>query len=292
MILSMTGFGRSSATFKDKTISFEIRSLNGKQFDLRLKYPNSYKEKEFEMRNIVVDHAIRGKMDAVITVESESGDSEYALNKALFVKYAKELNKISSDLGLANTDIVQSVMRIPNVVKTQDESLDPEEWAVAKQMIRRGLEKLTQFRSSEGVATCNDLTECIYQIKDMLTQVAPHEEGRLTRLREKIKRNITELSSPENLDPNRFEQELLYYIERLDINEEKMRLSQHCDFFMEVLLDKTRIQKGKKLSFISQELGREINTLGSKAQYSDIQKLVVSMKDNLEKIKEQLANVI
>lgn len=291
MLLSMTGYGRAVKTFEDKTITIEIRSLNSKFTDLRIKLPQSYKGKEHELRKIIKDVVQRGKIDAVIDVKSIQGDGEYALNPALFKKYYKELSEIIENLGMTTGDMTQAILRLPNVVANADDVMDDEEWTVLQNTVKEALEKFTQFRSVEGNAMKEDCMARTQIIMSELEQLDPFEAKRVEKLRHRLQQNMEEYVGKDNIDANRFEQEILYYLEKIDITEEKVRLAQHCKYFQEVLETNNQV-KGRKLNFITQEMGREINTLGSKANSSEIQRMVVRMKDELEKIKEQVANTV
>jgi len=290
MLLSMTGYGRSSKRFGDKNISVEIKSLNGKTSDLRLRVPANFKEKEITIRKIILTGCSRGKIDANVEISSESGDNDFALNKTLFAKYLNELKGLDLPSD-GNTDYVQAILRIPNVIKADDKELDEAEWKVILEVTQEALANLKNFRKEEGDMTKIDFHKRVTSIQSNLEEIAPYESRRVDKLKERLKSKLEEYISNEKVDPNRYEQEVIYYLEKLDINEEKVRLSQHCKYFLEVLaMDDS--EKGKKLGFISQEMGREINTLGAKAQDADIQQRVVGMKDELEKIKEQVLNII
>lgn len=291
MLLSMTGYGRASTVYEGKTITIEVRSLNSKFTDMRFKIPQNYRDREPEMRKIITEMAQRGKIDITIDIKSMNGDSEYALNQALFTKYYKELNELSKTLEMPSADIMQAILRIPNVISNAEEEMDEEEWQIVSQTLKDALESFTNFRKAEGKAMEADCRMRTGIIQKLLVEVEPYETERVARLRTKILKHMEEYVGKDNIDANRFEQEILYYLEKIDITEEKVRLSQHCKFFNEQL-DKKETLKGRKLNFISQEMGREINTLGSKANSSDIQKIVVQMKDELEKIKEQVANTV
>lgn len=292
MILSMTGFGRANGMYKDRQINVEIKSLNGKSPDIRLKLPNYYKEKELELRKFILDQLERGKIDVSISVVSTKEDIDYSLNVDLFKKYAAELKSLQSDLGVSEGDILQTVIRIPNVIQNNDENLDGDEWQYTKELAQNAIDNLTQFRKQEGDSLYKDLKDSIDNILEALAGVPQYEEARMTKLKEKMKKNLDEFLGKDNVDHNRFEQEVMHYLERLDINEEKVRLEQHCAYFTKELDNKNAVVKGRKLGFIGQEIGREINTMGAKAQFTEIQQLVVVMKDNLEKIKEQVANAV
>lgn len=291
MVLSMTGYGQASNQFKDKTIKVEIKSLNGKTSDIRCKVPGSYKEKEIQLRKHLMDKAYRGKFDFTLTIESDKGDDEYGLNKALFKKYYSEITELKEELAIESGDIIQTILRIPNVVGAINEEVDEEEWAVVLDTTNDAIKALNNFRAEEGTAADKDLREAANSITSLLDQVEPYEIGRIETLKERFRKNLEEFQTDEKVDRNRFEQEIIYYLEKLDINEEKVRLAQHCKYFFEVMESGTPAI-GKKLGFIAQEMGREINTLGAKANEKNIQQMVVSMKDALEKIKEQVANIV
>jgi len=292
MILSMTGFGRANGMFKDRQINVEIKSLNGKSPDIRLKLPNYYKEKELELRKFVLDQLERGKIDVSISVVSTKEDIEYSLNVELFKKYTTEIKSLQSDLDVSEGDILQTVIRIPNVIQNNEENLDVAEWETTKKLTQEAIDHLTQFRKQEGDSLYKDLSDSIRNILEALGSVPQYEEARMNKLKQRMRKNLDEFLGKENVDHNRFEQEVMHYLERLDINEEKVRLEQHCAYFTKELEDANAKVKGRKLGFIGQEIGREINTMGAKAQFTEIQQLVVVMKDNLEKIKEQVANAV
>jgi len=291
MILSMTGYGKASTQFNDKQIEFEIKSLNGKSSDIRMRLPNSLKDKEIMIRKMIIDHGIRGKFDVTLKTGTEFGEEQFALNVPLVKKYFQELNALKNELGIESTDMLQSIMRIPNVVMASQDEINEEEWKVIETTAKEALGKLRDYRIEEGKVLQDDLLLRIKSIQDKLQKIQPLEDSRIVNLKERMQKNLDQFLQEDNVDKNRFEQEVLFYLEKLDITEEKIRLAQHCEYFIDTINDK-KSEKGKKLSFISQEIGREINTLGAKAQQSDIQQLVVIMKDELEKIKEQLANII
>lgn len=287
----MTGYGRFTNNFKDKTITIEIRSLNSKFTDIRLKIPQNYKEKEPELRRLIIDKARRGKIDLSIEVRSTQGDEDYGLNEALFKRYYKELSRLSEELGMGQNDMMAAILKLPNVVGASENSIDEDEWKTVINTLNETLNKFHLFRLAEGQAMENDLQLRIKNILNYLGQLSPFEQDRVDRLRQRLHNNLREYLGREKVDENRFEQEILFYLEKIDVTEEKVRLEQHCKYFLEELEKKEEL-KGRKLSFIGQEMGREINTLGAKAYSSDIQKLVVNMKDELEKIKEQVANSV
>lgn len=291
MLLSMTGYGRASETISDKTITIELRSLNSKFTDVRFKVPQSYKSKEAFLRKKVIEKAKRGKVDMSIDVQSLEGDSQYALNQNLFRKYYEELSSLQGTLGMEGGDLMQAILKLPNVVANDSNEISEEEWSAVSSVLDKALENFHQFRLEEGKAMETDCRLRISNISSFLEEVAPFEKERAEKLRLRIQQNMEEYVGKDNIDANRFEQEILYYLEKIDVTEEKVRLAQHCKYFVEVLDNKNNL-KGRKLSFISQEMGREINTLGSKANSSEIQRIVVKMKDDLEKIKELVANSV
>ena len=291
MLLSMTGYGRVSTTFKEKTITAEIRSLNSKYTDIRLKIPQNYREHEPDIRKILSENAQRGKLDFSLEIKSLQGDDEYSLNIPLFRKYFRELDKLSRELDLDREGMLPAILKLPNVVAPEEDLLDEEEWKAVRATIKEALVKFNQYRLTEGQVMEKDMRLRISNIQELLSQVDPYEEQRVEKLRQRLHQNLKDHLGKEKIDENRFEQEILFDLEKMDITEEKVRLSQHCAYYVEEL-DKDITLKGRKLSFISQEIGREINTLGAKAYSPDIQRLVVGMKDELEKIKEQVANSV
>lgn len=287
----MTGFGRASRSFADKLISAEVRSLNSKFSDLRFKVPSNFREREQEIRRRITERTERGKIDAIVEVKSLQGEDGYTINEPLFRKYYREIESLAGELGIEKGDIVQTILRIPNVVASEEREIDEDEWAAIMSVVNDALDQFDQFRLTEGAAMEADLRDRIENIRGQLQLVPPFELERMDRLRQRLRQNLDEFMGKENVDENRFEQEVLFYLEKMDITEEKVRLEQHCIFFLEELEIPVMV-KGRKLSFISQEMGREINTLGAKAYSAEIQRLVVAMKDDLEKIKEQVANIL
>lgn len=288
----MTGFGRSTQSFSDKSVTVLVRSVNSKTTDVRFRIPNQFREREAELRKVVLQHAERGKLEVNLEITSDEADDSTSINRGLFKSYFRQLRDLQRDLDIPATgDLVQSIMRIPNVVTPSIREVSAEEFAQVKQTLGAALDNLRAFRKTEGAEMERDLLEQIAQIETALDGVDPHEESRLDRIRQRLRQNLETFLGKENVDENRFEQEIIFYLEKIDINEEKVRLAQHLKYFREQLA-KPDTQKGRKLGFISQEIGREINTLGAKAYNGDIQKLVVTMKDALERIKEQLANVL
>ena len=291
MIYSMTGFGSSVREIGQRTFQFEVRSLNGKTTDIRLKSGVNLRDRELALRRLVIELGLRGKFDVNLSMSSGDVADSSIINTDLLERYYADLMAFSQKHNIVTGDIMQSLVRLPNVIQVGDEAISDEDWALMEEMIREAMEELNSFRKTEGASLENDLQVRVAGILAALEAVAPFEQDRIESIKNRIKKNLKQHMAEETIDENRFEQELLFYLEKLDINEEKVRLGQHCKYFLEQL-DTPNIQKGKKLSFISQEMGREINTLGAKAQHSEIQQLVVKMKDELEKIKEQVLNTL
>ncbi len=291
MVLSMTGFGQAQEVVGNQKFSLELKSLNGKATDIRLKVPSYYKDKEMIVRRTLLKGAMRGKIEANLSIISDAGDNEFGINAALYKKYFNELLEIHETIGAPTGDLASAILRIPNVVSSRDEEISEEEWKVVESIMTKAIESLNAFRSDEGKAMYKDLMMSRDIIASGLPKIEPFEEERIERLKERLNRNLNEFKQSDSVDQNRFEQEMIYYLEKLDINEEKVRLAQHCVYFEEVI-NNSDLEKGKKLQFIAQEMGREINTLGAKAQHSEIQQVVVSMKEALEKIKEQVLNIV
>lgn len=291
MLLSMTGYGRVAQPFQEKVITVEVRSLNSKFTDVKMKIPQNYREKETDLRRIVMERIERGKIDLALEIKSHTGDDAFSLNRPLFKRYYIELKKLADELGMAQGDIMQAILRLPNMVSNEEASIPEEEWAAVLSTLGLAIEQFDHFRQSEGKAMEDDLRIRVANITQYLALVNPHEEDRVTRLRQRLYQNLEEYLGKDKIDESRFEQEILFYLEKFDVTEEKVRLEQHCKYFLEEM-DTKVMSKGRKLSFISQEMGREINTLGAKAYSSEIQRLVVAMKDELEKIKEQVANSV
>ena len=290
MIKSMTGYGKAIFEASQKTATIEIKSLNSKQFDLSVKLPWLYKEKEHEIRTLVSQKLIRGKVEFNIYVETSEQETSATINKAAVVSYYNQFKEIASELNITpDSQIFSAIMKLPDSLKN-DKEVPDEEWNVVREKINESLQLLDQFRTEEGNSIMADMQNCIEKILALLENIGLHDEERLKRIREKLNTSLEENIGSENIDKTRFEQELIYYIEKLDINEEKVRLKTHCDYFLETL--KSNSPNGRLLNFICQEIGREINTIGSKANDAEIQKLVVLMKDELEKIKEQTLNVL
>jgi uncharacterized protein (TIGR00255 family) len=291
MLLSMTGFGHSKAEWNGKIIRVELKSLNARTTEIRCKIPNAYRDREMDLRKKVLDELQRGKIDLTITLDGFSDEENAFVNADAFRKYYRELKSLKDELGIEEGDILQAVLRIPNVIGQSDSLADEDEWKQVERALDGAIISINKFRMDEGLVLKADLIERIHAIEQHLRSITPYEASRLDKIRERLKKNMEEFANKLQVDQNRYEQEIVYYIEKLDINEEKVRLMQHCVYFLEELETRDE-QKGRKLSFIAQEIGREINTIGAKAQDSEIQQIVVMMKDELEKLKEQLANIL
>ena len=292
MILSMTGYGKAVVAYKEKKINVEVKSLNSKSLDLSARIAPLYREKEMEIRRLLAHKLERGKVDFSLWVEKESTVDATPINAALVENYYKQIKAISASTGIPEPeDWFTTLLRLPDVTaKTEVEVLDNEEWEVAQQAINEAIEKLTEFRKQEGAALQKKFTEKIDNIANLLKSIEPFEKSRVPKIREKIIDGLKQI--PEvDYDKNRLEQELIYYIEKLDINEEKQRLTNHLKYFHETMKESGH-GVGKKLGFIAQEMGREINTTGSKSNQAEMQNIVVKMKDELEQIKEQVLNAL
>ena len=290
MVKSMTGFGKGEAALQNKKITVEIRSLNSKQLDLGLRLPAVYRQSEYEIRNIIARTIQRGKVDVFVTVESQAVETPARINKEVFREY---LHQMTDTLAFAGSDadydaIVPVIMRLPEVVSTETESISDEEHAALIAATEAAAARLDAFRMQEGAILIADLLGRVDRIESYKEEVVPFEKARTETIKARILDNLEKLQA--DVDRNRLEQEMIFYLEKLDITEEKVRLANHCRYFREVAAQEEGA--GRKLGFIAQEMGREINTMGSKANESNIQILVVKMKDELEKIKEQVLNIL
>ncbi len=289
MIYSMTGYGKCSKEVNGKKITIEVRTLNSKGLDVNIKIPGMYREKENELRNLISNRLDRGKIDFWLNQEDLGENSNVKIDATLVKSYYNQLTKIGADLK-TDTDWMQIIFRMQDVVKPADGEMTDKEWKAMESVAIEALDQCMKFRRSEGEQLQIALVDHIKRIEELMAGVAPYESARVTRLRERILKNLDDSIKDGKIDKDRFEQEIIFYLEKLDITEEKIRLKSHLDYFVETM--KGEGFNGRKLNFIGQEMGREINTLGSKANDSDIQKLVVLMKDELEKIKEQVLNVL
>lgn len=291
MLKSMTGFGRAEESVGEKTFLVDIKSLNGKQFELQLKMPALLKPFEFDIRRILSEELIRGSVDCIISLKDTGSAKPVTINTGLAKAYYKPLAELSAELGLDTSHILSTLVKLPEVITPSSETLSDTEWEQLQAVIRKAAAALNDHRLDEGRSLEEDLNLRISNIERLQNEVIRLEPLRQQRIRDGITRLLEEKVGKENYDGNRLEQELIYYIEKIDISEEQVRLRNHCDYF-KTLLNDNESAKGKKLSFVLQEIGREINTTGSKAYDSSIQKAVVEMKDELEKAKEQVLNVL
>lgn len=287
MLKSMTGFGKASGTFQSKKISVEIRSLNSKSMDLNVRMPSSFKELDSTIRKFVSNALGRGKVDVFINLDSIGEDSNVSINQGLAKKYFTELKTLNDAVGASTKDYLTLIMRMPDVIENAKEDLLEDEKQWLTDLVKEAVQKLNEFRRKEGLDLEREFSNRINDIRSLLSEVHQYEDARIQTIRERMKKGLEDIDAGH--DENRFEQEMIFYIEKLDISEEKMRLSNHLDYFEETMKLE---QSGKKLGFIGQEIGREINTLGSKSNHAEMQKLVIGMKDNLEKIKEQILNTL
>ncbi len=287
----MTGFGSARATYGPKNITVEIRSVNSKFTDVKFKLPQNYRDKEFDIKKILTDDVTRGKVEFNLSIQSNDGPAQVSINKNLFRKYYNELTLLAQELNMPTGDIMQAILRIPEVINADEQTIPDEEWELVRKTISEAVASFQNYRLVEGESIKKDLIARIDSIQQLHNKIDPFATSRIQNLRIRLKQLLDEHSLSEMVDGHRFEQEILFYMEKIDINEEKVRLTQHCKYFLQEL-DSDDIQVGRKLGFISQEIGREINTLGAKAYDANIQRLVVMMKDELEKIKEHVANIV
>lgn len=291
MLKSMTGFGKAVREMEGKTVTIEIKCLNSKQADIYVKIPAAYREGENDVRNEVSRILIRGKIETSVWIETNAVERSAVINPAVVLDYLEQFKQLEPRINLPGNEVMLPViMRFPDVLKQEKQGFDEEEWQQIMETIRQAIVQADEFRVREGQSISSDFKERVKLILNGIDRIRMIEKNRIIRLRERIGQSLNEISERIKVDENRFEQELIYYIEKLDINEEMVRLTNHCHFFLETMdQDDT---PGRKLGFISQEIGREINTIGSKANDSEIQRIVVEMKDELEKLKEQCLNVL
>ena len=291
MIQSMTGYGKTVVVYKEKKINVEVKSLNSKQLDLQTRIAPIYREKEMEIRQMVAAAVVRGKVDFSLWIEKDTTVDATPINAALVENYYRQMKDIAAKTGIPmSEDPLYTLMRMPDVLtKTEQEVLSNEEWVVARKGITEALDALVSFRTQEGAALQKKFTEKIDNIAQLLAEIEPWEKGRVEKIRQRITDGLQQIPGVE-YDKNRLEQELIYYIEKLDISEEKQRLANHLKYFRETMAEPAG--QGKKLGFIAQEMGREINTTGSKSNQAEMQNIVVQMKDELEQIKEQVLNAL
>lgn len=291
MLYSMTGFGRAEARINSKQVVAEIKSLNGKQFEMTTKLPPILRAYELDIRNLLNNTLLRGTIDLTINIKQDGASKPMVVNTELAVFYYNSMRQIAEQLNIPEENSLSTIMRMPEVVAADQDVLPEAEWEIVKQAVISAAEALMLHRKREGEALYNDLVLRIKNIEALLEKILPLEGARIEKVRTRINQSLNEFVGKEKMDQNRFEQEMIYYLERMDFSEEKTRLSQHCAYFYETLA-KEDTGKGKVLGFIMQEIGREINTLGSKANDAIIQQLVIGMKDELEKAKEQILNIL
>ena len=291
MLYSMTGFGRAEATINGRQVVVELKSLNGKQFEVVTKLPPILRLYELDIRNLLNAKLMRGTIDLSITVKQDGASKPMTVNTALALYYYQSMKQIASQLGIDEENILSTLMRMPEVVTPEQDALPEAEWLQVKEVVAAAADELMKHRKNEGNALHKDMLDRIHTIEALHEAVLPLEAERGEKVRTKLMQAINEMSAKDNIDQNRFEQELIYYIERIDFSEEKTRLKQHCIYFHETV-EQEGVSKGKILGFIIQEIGREINTLGSKANHAGIQQVVIKMKDQLEKAKEQILNIL
>jgi uncharacterized protein (TIGR00255 family) len=285
----MTGFGKATKEFEHKTVSVEIRSLNSKNIDLNLRLSSIYRDKEHELKSEITKLLERGKIDLSIYVESKKVEMPVEVNTELAKSYYNKIKQLAIELNEPQTNLLSYVLKMPDVLKAERKEPNEEDWKDILEVIYSAIVSLNQFREDEGRSIEKDFMDRLSIIADSLEKIKEHDVARIQSIRDRIRKNLEEVVGRDKVDHNRFEQELIYYIEKLDINEEKVRLKTHLDYFMKTMKEPAG---GRKLNFIGQEIGREINTIGSKANDAEMQKLVVLMKDELEKIKEQTNNVL
>ena len=290
MIRSMTGYGSATGQVAGLKVTIEMRALNSKFLELNLRAPSLFRDKESELRLELSKMTERGKLDVLITIDNNELARRSTINKEVFKSYYEELKSLSSELNMSEVSWVDTVLKLPQVLNSDKSDVTEEQWNELWQLIMQAIEKLNEYRAEEGKALENDLSERLNCILKLLDEVTPFEKERVDNIRQRLGKNIADMRDITNVDQNRFEQELIYYIEKLDVSEEKTRLRANCNYFQEAM--KSSEANGKKLGFIGQEIGREINTLGAKANDANIQRRVIDMKDELEKLKEQLANVL
>lgn len=291
MLYSMTGFGRAEAQVNGKQVVVEIKSLNGKQFEIMTKIPPILRPYELDIRNLLNTLLQRGSVDLSIAIKQDGAARPISVNTELAAFYYNSMKQIAQQLGVQEDNVLSTIMRMPEVVAADQDMLPEDEWLVVREAVEKAADALMKHRKREGDALHNDLQYRIQNIETLLERVIQHEPARSEKIRTRISQSLNEMIGVEKVDQNRFEQEMIYYLERIDFSEEKIRLRQHCKYFYESIA-KEEIAKGKVLGFILQEIGREINTLGSKANDAMIQQIVIGMKDELEKAKEQVLNIL
>jgi uncharacterized protein (TIGR00255 family) len=291
MLKSMTGFGKTECEISGVKISIEIKTLNSKQFDTTIRLPNSYKQKELEVRTLLLKKLERGKVELTLSLDQSESVESYSINKTLAKKYFQEIQSLAAELGVEPVEeIISTILKLPDVLIPEQHELDENEWKQILLSVDDAASKCDEYRIIEGYKLEADFRQRIGLIIGFLENIIHFEGERIDKIKAKFRKDLSDIIDEQKIDENRFEQEIIYYLEKIDITEEKLRLKNNCEYFLQALADNE--SNGKKLNFISQEIGREINTIGSKANDSNIQKLVVQMKDELEKVKEQLFNIL
>lgn len=291
MLYSMTGFGRAEATINSRQVIVEMKSLNGKQFEVGQKLSPILRAYELDIRTLLSRSLKRGNIDLTVSIKQDGATRPMTVNTELAVFYYQSMQQIAKKLSIAEDNILSTLMRMPEVVATEQDMLPEEEWEQVKALIEQAAANLMEHRKNEGEALYKDMRTRISNIESLLEDIIPLEAERTEKVRTKLNNSLTEMLGKDKVDQNRFEQEMIYYLERIDFSEEKTRLKQHCIYFQETV-EKDDVIKGKVLGFILQEIGREINTLGAKANHAGIQQIVINMKDELEKAKEQILNIL
>lgn len=290
MLQSMTGFGKATGHYGNNTCTVEVRSVNSKQLDLNMRMPSAFREKEPDVRRMVSEGAVRGKVDLSINIEGVEEGRMQQLNLVLFDHYFSELSKVAAEKNLNTDALLSDILRLPDVMQPLRLEMNESDWPAVRQIVEDAIVAFQRFREAEGATLAQELRARVEGIRALMEQVTPYEPERIATVKQRLDERLKELSGQIDLDPGRIEHELVFFIEKYDVTEEKVRLAAHCNYFVETM--ETDPQAGRKLGFIAQEMGREINTLGSKANHAEIQKLVVQMKDELEKVKEQVLNVL
>ncbi len=291
MIQSMTGYGKAQSSYQNKQITIEIKSLNSKQCDINFKLPYKLKEKELLLRNMITDRLKRGKISCVITYEITDEEQAATINTPVVKSYIRQIKRFSEDMKINfDSELLRTALTMPEAFEKEEEELTEEEWQFVQENMEEALSQCVEFRKQEGAAIAKDFKSRINLLSENINSIDPLEDKRIETIKDRLKERLNEIKNDFEIDQNRFDQEVVYYLEKMDITEEKVRLKNHIDYFLEML--ETGEVVGKKLNFILQEMVREINTMGSKANDSEIQKIVVQMKDEVEKIREQVMNVL
>ncbi len=291
MLYSMTGFGRAEAVVNGRQVTVEVKALNGKQFDISVKLPPILRSYELDVRNMMANLLVRGNIDLTVAVKQEGASRPMVVNTDLALFYYQGMKQIADAIGVPCDNVISTLMRMPEVVAAEQDMVSEDEWAEIRLIVEAAAADLMEHRRQEGEALLRDIALRIHNIEELLKRVHPMEAERVEKIRSRIKQWLADQSGRDKVDENRFEQEMIYYLERIDISEEKTRLRQHCVYFNAAIAE-NEMGVGRKLNFILQEIGREINTLGSKANHAEIQQVVINMKDELEKAKEQILNIL